>query len=398
MVRKTHQSGQALVAATLGLVALLGATGLAVDVGYLRYQKRLQQSAADSAALAGATDFAFGGDFTTAAKTDASLNGFTDGSTINNNPNLTVTVTVNHPPASGPNAPNPNAVEVLVSAIQPTFFMRIFGVNQATVTARAVAVFKGANNCIYSLGGAIDNDEVLNVPNCGILSNAQVFNGGNPITAASIGAVSGPAPGNTTPATVTPIVPTSDPLASSVTPPPIFGCLPKGAGSVDRFTPQPVRLNPGNYCDGISVTGGLDVTLNQGVYVVTGVGITFSGSGTVSGTGVTFYVSGPGGTVHLHNSQRFNLAAPTADPYAGILFYQDAGNANPATIDAAGGSKLQGAFYFPGAALTVNGGAAGADYMIFVAQSMEFSTDVHFLSDYSSLAKGSPIKDAVLVE
>ena len=60
MKKQQRESGQALVAAVFGLVVLLGAAGLAIDVGYLRYQRRLQQSAADSAALAGAAESAAG--------------------------------------------------------------------------------------------------------------------------------------------------------------------------------------------------------------------------------------------------------------------------------------------------------------------------------------------------
>ena len=38
------------------MVTFLAAAGLAVDMGYMRYEKRLMQSAADSAALIAATD------------------------------------------------------------------------------------------------------------------------------------------------------------------------------------------------------------------------------------------------------------------------------------------------------------------------------------------------------
>ena len=41
------------------MVVLMGAASLAVDVGYWRYQQRLEQSAADSAAIAGATELAY---------------------------------------------------------------------------------------------------------------------------------------------------------------------------------------------------------------------------------------------------------------------------------------------------------------------------------------------------
>ena len=113
----TRQSGQALVAATFGLVALIGATGLAIDMGYLRYAKRLQQSAADSAAIAGAAELN-SGLWDGAAKTDSHLNGFTDGA---NN----VSVTVTNPTFNGK-----PAVQVEISSLQPTFFMRIFGLFQ----------------------------------------------------------------------------------------------------------------------------------------------------------------------------------------------------------------------------------------------------------------------------
>jgi hypothetical protein len=90
--------------------------------------------------------------------------------------------------------------------------------------------------------------------------------------------------------------------------------------------------------------------------------------------------------------------APTTGPYAGILFYQDAGNTNAATITATGGSTLQGALYFPQAALNLNNTGAGAAYTIAVAQSLTLGGGTNFPADYSSLPGGSPIKDAVLVE
>ena len=64
MLRRNKESGQALVlgVATLGIL-LIGIAGMGIDMGYLRYQKRLLQAAADSAAIAAASDLptAFGG-------------------------------------------------------------------------------------------------------------------------------------------------------------------------------------------------------------------------------------------------------------------------------------------------------------------------------------------------
>src|SRR5580704_10943740 len=77
MNRKSER-GQALVFAAIGLVALLGFVGLGIDMGTLRYQKRLQQTAADAAALAGATNLPPYSGIQAGAQNAASGNGFAD--------------------------------------------------------------------------------------------------------------------------------------------------------------------------------------------------------------------------------------------------------------------------------------------------------------------------------
>lgn len=73
-----RQRGQALVFAALGLVAVTGIVGLAIDMGYLRYTKRRLQTAADSAAIAAASELNRG-DYTAAAMNDSKANGFENG-------------------------------------------------------------------------------------------------------------------------------------------------------------------------------------------------------------------------------------------------------------------------------------------------------------------------------
>ena len=46
---RNKQSGQILVGTAAALVVFLGVAGLAMDMGALRYQRRLQQTAADGA-------------------------------------------------------------------------------------------------------------------------------------------------------------------------------------------------------------------------------------------------------------------------------------------------------------------------------------------------------------
>ena len=51
-MKRRSEAGQAIAAVAFGLVALVGVVGLAIDMGYMRYEKRRLQSAADSAAIA----------------------------------------------------------------------------------------------------------------------------------------------------------------------------------------------------------------------------------------------------------------------------------------------------------------------------------------------------------
>ena len=137
-MKRNGEAGQTLVFVALGMVLLGAALGLALDLGYMRLSKRRIQTAVDSAAIAGAAEINYA-DVTAAAKADAASNGFTDG--VNG-----VTVTVNSPPASGPNQGKQGYVEVLISRTEPTFFIRIVpsGATTSTVQARAVAYLGNA--------------------------------------------------------------------------------------------------------------------------------------------------------------------------------------------------------------------------------------------------------------
>jgi hypothetical protein len=388
--RLQRESGQALIAAAFGLVVLLGAAGLAIDLGYLRYERRLQQSAADSAAIAGAAESA-AGNATPAAIQDAKLNGFNNG--VNN-------VTVNVNPAFPFGAVT--GVQVKVQAVHPTFFMRIFGVNNSTVSTTAVAISNSAKNCIYALnnfGTAISNSGTLTASGCGLIDNSNLLNTGS-INAASV-AVHGSASGSATiPAAILGIVGAGDPLYR-LTPPGGGGCT--ADPNINGGGPPAPPINPGRYCAGITIAGSKNVTFNSGTYIISGVGLSINGAGTVTGTGVTIYIGTAGGAININNvagsSRSLTLIAPTAGSRAGILFYQNPANANTANIKGTAGSLFQGTFYFPNAHLNLsNTGTATPAYMMAVVKSLTLSGTVHFAGNFGSLPGGSPIKHAVLAE
>jgi Putative Flp pilus-assembly TadE/G-like len=394
MTRKS-EAGQALAFAAVALVALLGAVGLAIDMGVLRYERRLQQTAADAAAIAGASNLAYGG-ITAGALDASSTNGFADntngGSCQSPPTNLavgSVAVIVCNPPIAGPHTGDANYVEAYVAAGHPTFFMKALGVTQETVTARAVATNlsggSGAGNgCLYSLGPPqasiegvnLTGSATLNAPGCGIVDNGNFNTQGNALTvnAATFGVSGCDVWGNKCrtgaqgsisctlmtdcPATGMPV--SGDPMAGTpspcnagyqcticplgsnctVTDPAIVidssgsGCVAPYCGynsSTNTFT-----VSPGTYSS-ITITGGgtnPTVVFQPGMYILDGVvngGINQTGNATMNGTGVTFYFLN-NATPGITGTPIINLSAPTSGTYAGVLMYQAEAPCTPGVI------------------------------------------------------------------
>ncbi|MGC2276815.1 MAG: pilus assembly protein TadG-related protein, partial [Candidatus Binatus sp.] len=119
--------GQVMVLICVSLIALVGMVAVVSDFSFMQHQRNMMQTAADSAAMAGAEELNYG-DLVVAGKADAATNGYTDGT---NN----VTVSMNNPPSTGPNAANSGYVEAIVSEPAPTYFLRVLGVSSMTVSA-----------------------------------------------------------------------------------------------------------------------------------------------------------------------------------------------------------------------------------------------------------------------
>jgi hypothetical protein len=374
-MKHKSERGQALVFAAVGLVALLGFIGLGIDIGTLRYQKRLQQTAADAAALAGATNLPPYSGIQAGSQNAAAGNGFTDnsggGACAAPPTNLavgSVSVTVCNPPITGPHTGNANYVETYVSVGQPTYFMKIFGINSETITARAVATnFSGATkgssnyNCMIALGPPsssiegvnINGNATLNAATCGIADNGNYNTKGNAlnVNAGTFGVSGSPnisGPGGTVtcssgqsscPQYGTPAV--SNPLANLA--PPTVGT----AQTFDANNPVPGTYN------GISITSNGTVNFAPGVYVLTG-DFTCHGTPTITGTGVTFYFTN-NATFNCSGNDTIQFSAPSSGPYAGILFYQDPSDTSGPSLGGNTGSFFNGIVYFPKSQITFFG-------------------------------------------
>ncbi len=396
-----EETGQALVITALGMSCLLGFIALAADVGIMMREKRLLQIAADSAAIAGAADYGYG-NATSSARAAAAQNGFTDGSGG-------ATVAVNPPPVFGPFAHQAGAVEVIISQNQPTLFMGLFGRTAMTITARAVATTQPGTNCMYTLGASatgilLSGTGSLDVPSCGIIvdsnssTNAIINSGTGNINAKSIGIVGSPGFSNSGTGRILPtptsgIVPNSDPLGF-LTPPavPTSGCTPftnNGTGASN--------LQPGCYSS-LTITGTGPVTLAPGVYVLNGP-VTLNGTGSITGSGVTLYITSAAGTVTITGTQSVNLSAPTSGPDNGILFFEQRGDNNPFTVTGTGNMNLTGIFYLPSAPLILTGtGNANLDAAFVVNQLESTGTGTVTLSNYAVTNPSTPLTSIKLVE
>jgi hypothetical protein len=379
--------------------------GLAIDVGYLQLVKTRMQTAADAAAIGGVQEIKLNGttNAVTAAKADASANGFTDN--VNS-----VSVTVNRPPLSGYYTGDRTAVEVIIKQKVNALFLSVLGVQATTVRARSVAHQGPPTSCLYVLDGAASNafraSNGVNVSiGCGVVVNstsASAFtaSGGATVTAASF-AVAG-SYSITNGATVSPLplagqTAQPDPLAY-LTPPPVGGCdhtnFTLGWGTW--------TMNQGVYCNGINIANGATVTMSAGTYIIKGGGFTLGGGARITGSGVTIYLtSGSGysyGPVNIANGVTVQLSAPTTGSYAGVLFYQDPTIASPAASSFAGGSAVvfSGALYFPTSALSYSNGTSGA-YTILVSKTISFTGGTTLHADYSSLPAGPPVKGAAVL-
>jgi Flp pilus assembly protein TadG len=417
VMKRNSESGQALVFTALGLVCLLGFVGLGVDMGMLRYEKRLQQTAADAAAIAAATNLTLGG-VQAAGLTASGANGFTDntgGGACANSNNAAVgdiNVTIcNGPQAltingvavpAGPHNGNLNYVEAVVTVVQPTYFMKIFGKNKETVIARAVATnYSGATkgtsnyNCLITLGPPsssiegvnINGAATLNAPTCGVSDDGNYNTQGNALVvkAGSFGVsgnknVSGPGGSVTCYSGQTNcpeygVTATPDPLAS-LTPP----CSPcTSTGSISISGPGTYIESPGTYSsitiDGTGKKGAPTVTFSPGVYVVTGGNFTLKGNASLIGNGVMFYFTN-GATFNATgggNVLDIQFTPPTTGKYQGILIYQDPKDSSGPSLGGDNNSNFGGIIYTPGAQLTFFGNNVTYATGMVIADSVSLS-------------------------
>ena len=402
------RSGGLLIYAAIAAPVMIGTAGLSVDIGLWYANKRLAQSAVDSAALAGALELRRSNGDTTSiedvVEADALINGFSaaNGDTIvvdsSDSPRVAVTIT--------------RGVPALLSQLVFT--------ETTNVQARAVARADINDTCIWSLNPT--EEKTINVSGnadvalgCGMLANTDDPDGihkeGSGCLAASEYKVAGGYDESLNsgcaldPVPETGIAPADDPLASL--PSPSYTNCVGGGPPVNLNGSADYTVGAGVHCTNINISTSGIVTFAPGIHIFDGAKLHINGSANVEGTEVSFYWSENGAVndgFDISGGATVNLSAPTTGSYAGILMYQDRNTTASVVHKLNGGSTmvLDGIIYAPTTKVEFTGGSASDSTSIMViADSVKLGGGgATFLGDFdtSTIMNNVLMLQAQLVE
>ncbi len=399
------RAGGVFVYFAIAAPVLIGLAGASIDIGLWYANKRLAQSAADSAALAGALELrrtdetdanAIHADVETAVNLDATINGYSAG-----NGDSIVVDTSNSP-----------RVAVTITRPTPGLLSQVVFTEQTNVAARAVAQADVNDSCIWSLNpsasGAVTVQGNAQVDlGCGVIANSGSGagineNGTGCLNATEVKVVGGTGGDCINPTAGTGIDPIDDPLAALQAPsyvnPPCINQPPVTGGG-----PNPQFLNPGVYCNQLMINTTRKVILNPGLYVLDGASLSISGNSDVEGTDVSFYLTENGNVnddITISGGAKVILSAPSDGPLPGILFYQDRNTTANITHNLTGGADMQlnGIIYFPNTDLNFTGGATlTQSASIIIADEVTFTGDVH-LGDFDKAPGNAILGNALMLQ
>lgn len=362
--RGIHRSrrGSVAIIVAITMPIAIGMLALGSEIVFLLYKQRQMQSAADAAALGGATALQAGHPtLGIEARGTTGFLGFVDGAGG-------VSVAVNRPPLSGVQAGNSSAVEVIIAQPYITKLVSLIYSGPFTVSARAVAIVGGGTACVLQLdstaspGVTMNNGAVVNLTACGLVVDststiALSMSGGAQLNATAVSVVgqaliNNGATINPSSALKTSQSSVADPYAS-VAPPSYSGCSNGTNKSYTHSNAGLQTVNPGVWCNGVSFTNDAIIKMNPGVYVIDRGTFSVGGAVVMTGTGVTIFLTSSTGssyaTATVNNGANVTLSAPTSGATAGIVFFGDRRAPKSNTIDLSGGAQINvsGALYFP---------------------------------------------------
>jgi len=381
--------GQSLVIFALLLVALAGIAGLALDGGNILMIRRQGQNAADQASLAGAfimSRFNLGEQpihelcsmanaaLTTKAREQAGDYGY-------QNDTHDDWVTVSCPPTQGTYTGQPAYVEVSVRAQIPTALIHLVYDGSAEFTVRAVARglplrniaqgyaifgtdpsecdtiwFHGNADTLVVDGNIFSNSTADSFPSCVsgrssgtgdvTLSPGRNFELAGAYRSTGSGTLVGGVLENQ-PQQVLPTVPT--PVCGGL---PDYGIYKLNAGKT-------ASIPPGRYRS-ITSMAGANLTLEAGLYCIYGSTGFQANGGTITGDGVTLYLTD--GPVEIQGNPLVDLNAPTSGDWAGMFIYMAPSNTDNIILTGTSDTLYTGTIYAPSSPISASGDSGSVGF------------------------------------
>jgi Flp pilus assembly protein TadG len=379
LVRRLRADERGAVSVIMGvlMIPLVGVLGIGFEVSNWYLTARGMQNAADSAALAAATNG--GSNYDVEARAVAAQYGFVNGTN-----NISIAVS-NSAACPGGGA---NCYSVTISGAVPLYVSQVVGyrgdatlsgssAKQLSAQAVALKATTPIPFCLLALGanGIRTNGAPKANMGCNVMSNtAATCNGHN--LGAPIGAAHGTNNGcGVSQYSNLPIV--ADPyigLASNIPADPCGGSYPQEPGKKGSPLPLANQLSgsqswSGNVpvCGDLQLTGNVTIntplggsgavlTIFNGQLDTNGYSIT-----TTQGSAVTVVFSGTNSGSYTHaptGGGTLDIAAPTSGAWSGVAIYQDPNLTSGVDISAAGNSptwNITGLVYLPHSSVTFSG-------------------------------------------
>ncbi len=369
--QRLRRKGSVAVVVAICLVPLIGVMAFAIDGGLILAAKRRAQTAADAAAHAAACQLysklsydPSGLDLNGSAKAAVFSNVLANGF---NNEGSTNKVTVNIPPTNLSKSfqSKPGYAEVIIVYYQPRYFASIFGSGTIPITAQAVArgtVTRATNDSVVVLDSSspaalsISNGaKVTTSGNIQVNSSnatAAVFSNGSQINAPEVDIVGNYSSGSSK---------VSGPVrtAAQAVPNPLGSIAPPDPSTLPNQPSSPTTpsLSPGVYNGGLSITNGMKVSLQPGIYYMKNGDFSIGNGASVIGDGVVIYMDNGGGKFNVANGAQVTLSPPTSGPYTGLVYFQDPKSSVPITLGNGVKIGMTGTVYAAGAAINIGNGA-----------------------------------------
>lgn len=202
--------------------------------------------------------------------------------------------------------------------------------------------------------------------------------------------------------------------ASSFSPAPTTDCPPFVDPLADR--PQPLvgncdhnalvikgkemTLQPGVYCNGLTIDIEAIVHLDPGVYIINGGLLLTRNDGKLIGEGVTIYFTGKDGRLLLDGTTTVSLSAPETGPTAGILLMQDRNMAyTDFEISAMSATELLGTIYLPNGRFVLNAPgniAESSAFTVVVVRALEVAKKTKMFLNSNYGATDVPVPDGII--